>query len=485
MVITAKHHDGFALFPSAVSEWDISDATPYGKDLIGPLADAARKEGLKFGLYYSQAQDWVHPGGAKSRFEEPQGWDPAQVGTMESYLDTIAVPQVREILTRYRPDILWWDTPRWMNQERANRLIPLIGLVPGIIHNDRLGGDYQGDTETPEQHIPATGFPDRDWEVCMTMNDTWGYKSYDENWKSTETLIQKLCDIVSKGGNFLLNIGPKADGTIPQASIDRLEEVGAWMAVNGESIYGTTASPFGRFPWGRSTVKFRDDGATVYLHVFDWPADGKLRVPGFGSEPESIRLLATGERLNFDRFAPGDDKGISVHVPAGAPDPHASVIRIEVSGGSDFEEILPGQLPDGRLMLTPGMAELHSSYSGRLALETISGKENIKNWDAHSAWVGWRFRVTKPGVFTLQSEVAAEEDSKLTAQLNDEAKIDVAIARTGQEKTFVPMKLGTLKVETPGVYELQIRPAGRDTWNPIRLRAVEMVPENKPASGIP
>ena len=187
MVITSKHHDGFALFPSEVTDWDVADATPYGKDLIGPLAAAARRNGLKFGLYYSQAQDWTNPGGAKAGLEDGQGWCEQHKGKFDDYLKTIAVPQTREILTRYKPDILWWDTPYLMTRERADLLRPLLNLQPGIIANNRLGGDYAGDTDTPEQHIPETGMPGRDWETCMTMNDTWGYKSYDNNWKNPET----------------------------------------------------------------------------------------------------------------------------------------------------------------------------------------------------------------------------------------------------------------------------------------------------------
>ena len=244
MVITAKHHDGFALFPTAASKWNIVDATPWKKDLIAPLADAARAQGLKFGLYYSQAQDWTHPGGAKAGYKDGDGWDDAHKGSFDQYIDQIAVPQVREILTRYQPDVLWWDTPHLMTGDRASKLAALLPLRPGIIHNNRLGEGYKGDTETPEQHIPATGFPGRDWETCMTMNDTWGFKSDDHNWKPLPKLIHNLVDIVSKGGNYLLNVGPTADGEIPPESVKLLQQVGAWMKVNGESIYGTHASPF-------------------------------------------------------------------------------------------------------------------------------------------------------------------------------------------------------------------------------------------------
>ncbi len=306
IVITSKHHDGFALFDSKASDWNVVKATPYGKDLLAPLADACRKHGLKLGFYYSQAQDWNNGGSAAGG-----KWDKAQERDMDDYIDQVAVPQVREILTRYGefPAVLWWDTPTDMNQERAEKLIPLLKLKPGIIHNNRLGGGFQGDTETPEQHIPATGFPGRDWETCMTMNDTWGYKSYDDNWKSTETLLRNLIDIASKGGNYLLNVGPTAEGLIPQPSIERLADVGKWMKVNGDAIYGTTASPFKKLPFnGRCTRK----PGKLYLHVFDWPTDGKLLVPMTNPITKAYLLTAPANLLPVT----STDSGQSVALPA-------------------------------------------------------------------------------------------------------------------------------------------------------------------------
>jgi alpha-L-fucosidase len=348
IVITSKHHDGFALFDSKVTDWDIVDATPYGKDLLKPLAEACRKHGIKLGFYYSQAQDWCHPGGAaalrpaKEGWDNPNAeqidkytaeheghWDPAQLGNMDEYIRSIAAPQVREILTNYGDiAVLWWDTPTGMNQERADMLQPLINLQPGIITNNRLGGEYKGDTETPEQRIPATGYGDRDWETCMTMNDTWGFKSYDQNWKSTEVLIHNLVDIASKGGNYLLNVGPTSLGEIPQPSIERLKEIGQWMKVNSRSIYETTASPFPKLTWGRCTKKAFINGATLYLHVFDWPTDGKLLVPGLKNDVEQAYLLATLEKLKTSK----SDNGVVVHLPAEPIDKIDTVVELKVTG---------------------------------------------------------------------------------------------------------------------------------------------------------
>ncbi|NJL19545.1 MAG: hypothetical protein HC901_04740 [Bdellovibrionaceae bacterium] len=317
---------------------------------------------MKFGLYYSQAQDWVHPGGGKAGFEEGGGWDEAHKGDFDAYLSSIAVPQVKEILTRYHPDILWWDTPRWMNQERAKPLLAQLKSAPGIIHNNRLGGDYRGDTETPEQRIPATGFKDRDWEVCMTINDTWGFKSYDENWKAAKDLLQKLCDIASKGGNFLLNVGPTAEGLIPQPSIERLERIGAWMDTNGQAIYGTTAGPFHRLPWGRCTRKQTADGVTLYLLVFDWPGDGKLWVPGLMSQPRPIQLLSEGGSLKAE-LTQGDESGLLIEVPGQAPDPCVSVIKLEFSSEPELVPNIPRQTGEGIRCLTPHFADLHTPGS--------------------------------------------------------------------------------------------------------------------------
>ena len=351
IVITAKHHDGFALFDSKVTTWDIADATPYGKDLIKPLAEACRRHGIKLGLYYSQAQDWVNPGGAAARKVATEGWanpdstsidayteshtghwDPAQTSkTMTEYMNEIAVPQVRELLTNYGEiAVLWWDTPTAMTDEYAGKLNALLALQPGIITNDRLKRpNYPGDYKTPEQKIPKLEELDgRDWETCMTMNETWGYKSYAHNWKSTETLIRNLIDIASKGGNYLLNIGPKSDGTIPAESVTRLAEIGAWMKTNGEVIYATKGSPLGQLAWGRCTRKEQFGNTTLYLSVFDWPKNGKLLVPGLKNEIISAKLLIKGKKLKTST----DDAGVAITVPAEVPDPIATVIKLEVKG---------------------------------------------------------------------------------------------------------------------------------------------------------
>lgn len=468
LVITSKHHDGFALFDSKATDWDVVDATPYGKDLLTPLAEACRKHGIVLGFYYSQAQDWNHPGGAASGGH----WDPAQDGDMDEYIRTIAVPQVREILSNYgKLGVLWWDTPTNMNKERADLLRPLLDLQPDIITNNRLGGGYSGDLSTPEQHIPATGMPGRDWETCMTMNGTWGFKSYDHNWKSTETLLRNLVDIVSKGGNYLLNVGPTAEGEIPQPSIDRLKAVGQWMAVNGDSIYGTTASPFSQLAWGRCTKKTNGNRTTLYLHVFNWPQDGKLLVPGLRNRVRRARLLATDESLKV-KMSPD---GVVIDLPAEPLDPIDTVVVVRVRGELDIEKVLPRQAADGTMTLPAPLADLHGPEGGSAQVESIDGKPSIGFWTNDRAWVSWTFKIDTPGTFDVVAEIATTASaSKFEIAIGNE-KLAAQAPNTGSYQKFETAKLGQIRIAAKSDCKLTVKPVAGQ-WSPINLRSIVLKP---------
>ena len=350
LIITAKHHDGFALFETKASKWNMVDATPYGKDVLKPLAEACRKYGVKLGFYYSQAQDWNNPGGSAARKLMREGWpnpdstridaytlahhghwDPKQeTASFNDYIKNVSVPQVKELLSNYGDiAVLWWDTPTNMTDEAANMLQEQLALQPNIITNDRLKRpNFPGDTKTPEQKIPDwSELEGKHWETCMTMNGTWGYRTSDQKWKSAETLIRNLVDIASKGGNYLLNVGPKPDGSFPQESIERLAVIGKWMKTNSEAIYATKSSPLQPFEWGRCTMKEDANRTYLYISVFDWPKNGIVELP-VTNKVLKASLLADGRALKVKSNA----AGIRISVPDQAIDAVATVIKVEIAG---------------------------------------------------------------------------------------------------------------------------------------------------------
>jgi alpha-L-fucosidase len=324
MVITAKHHDGFTMYDSAVSDWNVVKAAAAHRDLLQPLADAVRARGIKFGLYYSQSQDWNNLGGGTGN--RPP-WDEAQKqGSFDDYIARIAVPQVREILEKYHPSYLFWDTEYAMTPERARPFFDLMCDYPELISNNRLGGGVLGDTGTPEQRI-ATDPLGRQFEVCMTINRSWGYNATDLRWKSARELIRNLSDITSKGGNYLLNVGPTAEGIIPAPEVERLQAMGRWLRTNGAAIYGTEAGPYAKSPeWGRVTQRFNSNGSsTLYVHIWDWPANGKLVLPGVQVAARSGKLLANNAAVST-ALSPA---GLVVTLSGTAPDLDASVVALE------------------------------------------------------------------------------------------------------------------------------------------------------------
>jgi alpha-L-fucosidase len=356
IVITTKHHDGFAIYDSDVSDWNIHDATPLGRDPIAELAEACRRHGLRLGFYYSHNQDWCHPGGdAWSRIGKDAGclpgckvppdmkgwvsgchWDQAQLGDYDEYLKKIALPQVEEILTKYgRIDLIWFDTPRVKRPDATREQMQLfLDLVekhqPQALVNNRLGGTIQGDYKTPEQEIPDTGL-NYDWETCMTMNKSWGYKSFDHDWKSPGDILWMLVDITSKGGNFLFNIGPDGMGNIPAPSVSRLLAIGEWMDRHGEAVYGCGPSLLDKLPDGiRSSTGTDANGNTViYLLLRDWPEDGTLKIPGLAGKLLACRVLGS-EATPKGRLT---DKELVVEgLPLEAPHELVSVIAITFDG---------------------------------------------------------------------------------------------------------------------------------------------------------
>ena len=345
IVITSKHHDGFCMFDTKQTGFCIMN-TPFHRDPMKELAEACRKYGLKFCFYYS-IMDWHHPDYTPRRDWEKDR--PVEGADFRRYIDYMKA-ELKELLTQYGEiGVLWFDG-EWescWNENFGKEIYTYCrSLQPNLIINNRVGagrldmagltreGAFGGDFGTPEQEIPAKGLPGTDWETCMTMNDHWGYNSHDKNFKSAAELIRMLADIASKGGNYLLNVGPTAEGVFPQESLDRLKEIGAWMKVNGESIWGTQANPFGELPWGRVTRKELKEGTRLYLHVFDWPASRKITLAGCLSEPASCRLLCDpGKKpLKVTR----NEDALTVILPPAAPDPINTVIVLDLKGKIDL-----------------------------------------------------------------------------------------------------------------------------------------------------
>jgi alpha-L-fucosidase len=278
IVITSKHHDGFAMFHSKASVYNVVDATPYKKDILKQLADACARHNMRLGFYYSQSQDWHEPGGAGNTwdFGPDQGPDGKELKDYDGYLRGKAEPQVRELLTGYGPvALIWFDTPRMMTPERGQRFAEIVRtLQPATLIDGRLGteGDYRstGDNVVPDN---ASG---EAWETPATINHTWGYRKDDTDWKAPGTIAFKLVDIVSKGGNYLLNVGPMADGVIPPASQDVLRTVGRWLKVNGEAVYGAGPSPFGE-EFGEFSARGGKDirGQKLFLPQTQWRVTAK------------------------------------------------------------------------------------------------------------------------------------------------------------------------------------------------------------------
>lgn len=335
MIITAKHHDGFAMFESPCNDYNITARTPFRRDPIRELAEACRKEGLRFGVYYSLGRDWHDPDVPTRDGYRSNTWDYPDEATKDfsKYFERKVKPQVRELLTRYGPiAVMWFDTPEKVSRSQSQELVAMIHrLQPECIVNSRVGNRL-GDYGVQEQKIPDQTDP-KPWETCMTLNGHWGYHKMDNNWKSAEALVRNLVDVASKGGNFLLNVGPTGQGLIPAPSVARLGEVGDWMRVNGEAIYGTTASPLEKVPWGRCTRKSTAGRTTLYLHIFDWPANGKLVVPRVRNSVAAARLLATGVRI----AATNGPEGLVLVLPATAPDKISSTVALEIEGSLKIE----------------------------------------------------------------------------------------------------------------------------------------------------
>lgn len=342
IVITSKHIDGFCLFDSKVTDWDVM-STPFKRDVLKELSEACKEEGIKLCFYYA-IMDLHHPDYLPRREWEKE-IRPATGANFNNYLEYMK-SQLKELIQNYGPlGVLWFDAEwedTWTHQMGVEFYNYVRSLQPDIIINNRVdkgragmsgfaSTENVGDFGTPEQEIPETGLPGVDWEVCMTMNEHWGYNAEDKNYKSTKELIHLLVDIVSKGGNFLLNVGPMGDGRFPPEAIERLTQIGEWMKVNGEAIYGTQPSPFPKPEWGRYTMKTIENGkVALYLHIFDYKPSMKIEVPISEKPLTAYLLMDKSQKIETDLR---DNKVILKLPDLIESDPYDTVIKLELSKG--------------------------------------------------------------------------------------------------------------------------------------------------------
>lgn len=476
VIIGAKHHDGFALFETELTDWNAKDATPAGRDVLRPLVEACREAVLPIGFYYSQAQDWTNGGATYAG-----NWDPAQNRDFDDYLNHFAIPQIRELLTNYGPDVpacLWWDTPAGMTPERAARVNAVVQeLAPGILQNDRLGPGFLGGFETPEQRIPANR-PARPWETCMTTNESWGYNRHDHEWKAPGLLIRQLCEVVSQGGNYLLNVGPKADGTIPDETAQILREIGRWFARHGEAIRGASAGPMPyRMPWGCTTAR----GNTVYLCVDTWPDDRLIFVP-LQDQPTSIAWVSTGRsKVAVDR--PSSPDGFFLRLPEEAPDAYVSVIALHFEApprlGLMPERARPPIVPqpvDGSLALLPADCEIIGDH-----LALLSGSPSqLGCWTSLDSHPLWRVHFHRGGRYRVDLEYAlpAHREGTLAEIQVGGSSTNFVVAGTGGWGEFVRTAAGSVEVSAGPEVAVRVLPKDIPVGAVMNLRALYLTPSS-------
>lgn len=465
IVITSKHHDGFALFNSTTSDWDIADRTPFGRDPLDELAKACKEQGVRLCFYHS-IMDWHHPKFTREGLPE-----------YNQYMRG----QLKELLTRYG-DIgaLWFDgewPEIWTEEEGVALEAYCRSIKPDIIINNRVGkaragmeghSAYQGagDYDTPEQEIPARGLPN-DWETCMTMNDTWGFKTDDHNWKSDTKLIQMLVDIASKGGNFLLNVGPTALGEIPPASVERMAAMGRWMKVNHEAIYGTDASPIGRMTWGRCTAK----GNRLYLHVFDWPKDGKLRIPGLLTPIRSASLLVDSKTKLGIETSPN---WTTLLIPKDAPTPPSSVIIAEFDAPPRAASLGVAWGEDGVISLDA----IDATLSGTDIHAEHGPNYNLGFWQGDSDTATWTLLSSAAGQFKIELEISAEPASagqRASIDIGGQ-KIDFVVPATKGWGDYQRVYVGIASLQTDVPTAVSVSPAQPLAKPLMNLRRIKLSP---------
>jgi alpha-L-fucosidase len=480
VVITTKHHDGFCLFDSVHTDWDVA-ASPFKRDIMAEIASACRRHGLRVGWYHS-IMDWHHPDYLPRRKWDTRPADDADFTRFRAYI----AAQCQELLTRYGPvDVMWFDgewEDTWTHEFGLDLAALCRRLQPRIIINNRVDkgrndmagldreGDWAGDFGTPEQEVPQAGLPGVDWESCMTMNDTWGFRADDHNWKSARTLIRTLADTASKGGNFLLNVGPTADGLIPQASLERLADIGRWMDVNSEAIVGTSASPLGRLPWGRATTRGND----LYLIVFEWPTDGRLVVPGLLNDIREAVVVGHPSGRRLPAVREGDD--VAITVPASPLHPDATVIRVRPVGRLSTIKREPPRPASG--VSASGVVTLvapDATLDGP-ALQFEDKYQALGFWTSRDAWASWTIDAPA-GRYSVDVDVSCLPASagSQAVVLVGATPLTLAVPSTGGWGEFQMVRAGEAQLPG-GPVTVKVMPGAEMTNALMNLRRVVLTP---------
>ncbi len=441
LVITSKHHDGFAMYGSKASPYNIVDATPFHRDPMKDLSAACAQRNIGFGFYYSQDQDWHEAGGRGNN------WDFSEKRDAQPYLETKVFPQVKEILSGYgKLSLIWFDTPGLLSVKQVTDLRAMVkSLQPSCLINSRIGHGRHDYMQTGDNAIPLQVYTkDGKWEVPATLNDTWGFKKNDNNWKDSRDLIAKLADVASKGGNYLLNVGPTAEGVIPQASQNILRTIGAWIKVNGESIYGTTPSPFAvnGITW-RATAK----PGKLYLHILNWPGTS-LTVEGLDSKVTGASFLANKAAVKFTQAA----GKVTFTLPAKAVDANDSVLVVNLADQT------PRIAATHRAGVIPARLDLNA-WESRLRGEEVrydwatTSATNFKKFAQESNALWWYPYKALDGNYSVEityacDNAAAGSKFRISADIRGAqpvGQVEGVIEGTGGK--FVTKKLpGTLRV---------------------------------------
>lgn len=475
IIMTAKHHDGVAIWDTKIGDYSLPQLAGNNRDVIQEMAEACRKHDMKLGFYYSHWIDWEHP----------FAWDHNQELTghvtdeqFDQYWQQKALPQLRELLTQYGDiAIMWFDM--WIpyqktifKKEQLEQAVALIReLQPNCLINSRLGLPTDAkyvDFETLGDNQFGSGYKEHPWETPGTIAHSWGYNGYEKEWKSTGQLFTSLISNVALNGGFTLNIGPRADGTVPSESISRLQDLGSWLDKYGEALYGNTGIklPVNQHDWGKITRK--KDENKLYLHVFNWPLDRNLRVTGIHSKPVKIELLYPDhtEELSFQQYGPL----LHIALPKQASDPHVSVLRVSYAA-LDLAPSIVAESSFGGFALNASNALKQEDlqvvpYDGKRPTHIVSQGNQIT----------WEVYLPEPGQYSLdlsahnpnEADVAVSihiAQQSLQQQLEPSGKMVAEPNENNYTDEFVDNRMGSFQVDKPGTYRLQLQSrSGQDLW---------------------